>query len=64
VAGDLEDISRRLDGIAEELGEIVIGHLRASLDAGGGTSTSFEKQVSRARRAVEKAAAILVQTEH
>ena len=59
MAGEFEDIRERLDRIAEELADLAIIRLRESIDAGGHELPVDEKRLTRARRAVEKAAAIL-----
>lgn len=59
MSGEFEDIRGRLDAIAEELSDLAIVHLRESIDAGGTERPVDEKRLLRARRAVEKAAAIL-----
>lgn len=59
MAGDLDDIRERLDGIAEELAEVAIHRLRESIDAGGSELPVDEKKITRARRAVQKAADLL-----
>lgn len=59
MAGELEDIRHRLEGIAEELADLAIERLRESIDAGGVELPVDERRMTRARRAVEKAAAIL-----
>jgi hypothetical protein len=59
VAGEFQDIKRRLDVIAEELAELAIERLRDSIDLGGTELPVDERRLTRARRAVEKAAAIL-----
>ena len=59
MAGEFQDIKRRLDVIAEELADLAIERLRDSIDAGGTELPVDERRLSRARRAVEKAAAIL-----
>jgi hypothetical protein len=61
VAGELQDIGRRLAAIAEELGDLAIERLRESIDAGGVELPVDERRLTRARRAVEKAAAILAE---
>ncbi|MDP8976103.1 MAG: hypothetical protein M3N28_07055 [Actinomycetota bacterium] len=53
----LDDIRGRLDVIAEELADLALDRLKESL--GDGTDASAERRLTRARRAVEKAAAIL-----
>jgi hypothetical protein len=59
MAGEFQDIRDRLNAIAEELGDLAIERLRQSIDAGGSELPVDERRLSRARRAVEKAAAIL-----
>ncbi len=61
MAGEFDDIRRRLEGIAEELADLAIERLRESIDAGGRELPVDERRLSRARRAVEKAAAILAE---
>ncbi len=57
VSEQLDDIRDRLDAIAEELGDLALDRLRESL--AGGSDASEERRLTRARRAVEKAAGIL-----
>lgn len=59
MAGEFQDIRERLLAIAEELADLAIVRLRESIDAGGTELPVDEKRLTRARRAVEKAAAIL-----
>ena len=59
MAGEFEDIRQRLDQIAEELADLAIVRLRESIDAGGDELPVDERRLTRARRAVEKAASIL-----
>jgi predicted ABC-type ATPase len=59
VAGEFQDIRERLDAIASELADLAIERLRESIDAGGSELPVDERRLTRARRAVEKAAAIL-----
>ena len=59
MAGEFDDIRGRLESIAEELADLAIVRLRESIDAGGNELPVDEKRLTRARRAVEKAAAIL-----
>lgn len=64
MAGEFDDIRVRLEGIAEELGDLAIVRLRESIDAGGTELPVDEKRLTRARRAVEKAAHILTEVDH
>lgn len=59
MAGEFEDIRQRLEVIGEELADLAIERLRESIDAGGSELPVEERRLTRARRAVEKAAAIL-----
>ena len=59
MAGEFDDIRARLEAIAEELADLAIVRLRESIDAGGSELPVDERRLTRARRAVEKAAAIL-----
>ncbi len=59
MAGEFEDIRERLCVIAEELADLAMVRLRESIDAGGTELPVDERRLTRARRAVEKAAAIL-----
>ena len=61
MAGEFQDIRARLESIAEELADLAIQRLRESIDAGGYELPVDEKRLTRARRAVEKAAAILAE---
>ncbi|MDG2024412.1 MAG: hypothetical protein P8J75_08135 [Actinomycetota bacterium] len=56
----LEDIKSRLEQISEELSDIGMEALRDALeDEVTTTRPAIEKRLSRARRAVDKAAAII-----
>lgn len=59
MAGEFDDIRGRLEGIAEELADLAMQRLRDSIDAGGHELPVDEKRLTRARRAVEKAAHLL-----
>jgi hypothetical protein len=59
MAGEFDDIRRRLEGIAEELADLAIERLRESIDAGGNELPVDERRLTRARRAVEKAVHLL-----
>jgi hypothetical protein len=61
MAGEFEDIRRRLKEISEELADLAMERLRESIDAGGRELPVDERRLTRARRAVEKAAAILAE---
>ena len=59
MAGEFDEIRERLEAIAEELADLAIVRLRESIDAGGTELPVDERRLTRARRAVEKAANIL-----
>lgn len=59
MAGEFDEIRGRLEAIAEELADLAIQRLKESIDAGGNELPVDERRLTRARRAVEKAAAIL-----
>ncbi|MDQ3384446.1 MAG: hypothetical protein M3503_00300 [Actinomycetota bacterium] len=63
MAGELDDIRGRLEGISDELADLAIVRLRESIDAGGGELPVDEKLLTRARRAVEKAVHILTEVD-
>ena len=55
---DVGHLRERLEGIAEELADLAIDRLRAAVE-GDGDAAAEERRLTRARRAVEKAAALL-----
>jgi hypothetical protein len=59
VAGEFDHIRSRLEQISEELADLAIVRLRESIDAGGSELPVDERRLIRARRAVEKAIAVL-----
>jgi hypothetical protein len=59
MAGEFDDIRTRLEAISEELADLAIERLRESIDAGGTELPVDERRLTRARRAVEKAIAVL-----
>jgi hypothetical protein len=59
MAGEFDDIRARLEAIGDELADLAMVRLRESIDAGGTELPVDEKRLTRARRAVEKAASIL-----
>jgi hypothetical protein len=59
MAGEFDDIRKRLEGIAEELADLAMERLRESIDAGGAELPVDERRLTRARRAVEKAVHLL-----
>ncbi len=63
MGGEFDEIRGRLETIAEELADLAIIRLRESIDAGGTELPVDEKRLTRARRAVEKAAHLLADTD-
>jgi hypothetical protein len=61
MAGEFDDIRSRLESIAEELADLAMERLRESIDAGGYELPVDERRLTRARRAVEKAVALLAE---
>jgi hypothetical protein len=59
MAGEFDEIRGRLEAISEELADLAIQRLRESIDAGGTELPVDEKRMTRARRSVDKAVAIL-----
>jgi hypothetical protein len=57
--GEFDDIRRRLEAISEELADLAIERLRNSIDVGGTELPVDERRLTRARRAVDKAIAVL-----
>ena len=57
-----EDLADRLDGIAEELADLALDRLRVALeDDGADAAAGEERRLTRARRRITEAAAILRQ---
>ena len=54
-----QEISNRLMAISEEIADLALADLRDSLEEGRQKTTPLEKRLTRARRAVEKAAILL-----
>ena len=61
MAGEFDEIRSRLEAIAEELADLAIQQLRESIDVGGDELPVDERRLTRARRAVEKAAYLLAE---
>src|SRR5688572_862975 len=59
MAGEFDDIRGRLEAISEELADLGMERLKESIDAGGDELPVDERRLARARRAVEKAIAVL-----
>ncbi|MCQ3805735.1 MAG: hypothetical protein OXB92_06995 [Acidimicrobiaceae bacterium] len=61
MTSDLDDICNRLEAISEELADLAITALREAVDAGSEALPAHEKRITRARRAVDKAAHLLAE---
>jgi hypothetical protein len=61
VNDDLDRLAGRLDEIGEELADLAMAALRRALDEGEEARPASERRITRARRSVEKAAALLRQ---
>ena len=61
MAGEFDELRARLEVIAEELADLAIFRLRESIDAGGTELPVDERRLTRARRAVDKAVALLTE---
>ncbi len=55
----LEDLQQRLAAISEELGDLSMTVLREALDEGADRRPALDKVLSRVRRAVDKASALI-----
>ena len=61
MAGEFDDIRKRLESISEELADLALERLRESIDAGGTELPVDERRLTRARRAVDKAVGLLAE---
>ncbi len=65
MGGDLADIAERLSGISDELADLALDRLHQAAEAVSGGDEpdtalgAEERRITRARRAVDKAAALL-----
>ncbi len=55
----LEDLQQRLAAISEELGDLSMTVLREALDEGADRRPALDKVLSRVRRSVDKASALI-----
>jgi hypothetical protein len=63
---ELAEVAEELDRVAERLADLALDRLRRAADAdeaGGTEAAAEERRITRARRAVEKAAALLAPRE-
>ena len=56
---EVEDLVERLEAVSEELAERALAALRAAVEDGATTRPDVEKRLTRARRSVDKAVAVL-----
>ena len=56
---DVSELRDRLEAVAEELADLALASLKASVRAGATARPEEERRLTRARRAVEKAIALL-----
>jgi hypothetical protein len=59
VAAEVAELRERLEAIAEELADLALDRLREAVEKGATAAPAEERRLTRARRAVEKAAALL-----
>jgi exonuclease VII small subunit len=59
VVSEIGDLRDRLEAIAEELADLALDRLRRAVEAGATAVPAAERRLTQARRAVEKAAALL-----
>lgn len=64
VSPEIDQLCSRLDQLSEDLADLAMRRLRDNIDAGGHELPVDEKLITRARRSVEKASALLRSTEH
>ena len=58
-SAEIDDLRERLEAVSEELADLALDRLREAVGDGGPEAAALERRLTRARRAVEKAAAIL-----
>lgn len=56
---DLHSVAERLEDISEQLADLAMETLRASIEDGAEGRPELERRITRARRSVDKAAALL-----
>lgn len=62
--GELDEIRARLESVVEQLADLAIVRLREAVEAGERSRPADERRITRARRAVEKAVAVLGETKN
>lgn len=63
MGADVEDLRDRLQAMAEELADLALERLRAAVDGDAPGAAAEERRLTRARRAVEKAVAVLAEAD-
>ena len=61
---ELAELRSRLEAISETLADLAIAALRDALGSGDPDAAAEERRLTRARRAVDKAAALLAGPDH
>jgi exonuclease VII small subunit len=61
VVAETAELRERLEAIAEELADLALDRLRQAVEAGATAVPAAERRLTQARRAVEKAAALLAE---
>jgi hypothetical protein len=56
---DVEDLRERLQSVSDDLADLALERLRAAVDSDDAAPVADERRLTRARRAVEKAIAVL-----
>ena len=59
---DVDEVRDRLQALADDLGDLALDRLRRAVDDGSPNLVAEERRFTRARRAVEKAIALLPAT--
>lgn len=61
MSADLDELRQRLESIAEDLADLALERLRAAVELGDPAPVAEERRLTRARRALDKAIAVLAQ---
>jgi len=59
MGAEVDDLLERLRSVSDDLADLAIERLRAAVDSDDGAPVAEERRLTRARRAVEKAIAVL-----
>jgi hypothetical protein len=63
VVASTEELRERLENIGEALADLAMDALRSAIEDGDADARARERRLTRARRSVEKAAALLAERE-